>query len=383
MHPKSKIVLVGPCYPYRGGNALFMSHLYEALQGKFEIEFINYKLLYPSLLFPGTTQYDKSDDHYLKVETTRMVNSIGPLSWWKTAQHIKKLNPDLIAIDWWQPFFGPSNRAITSFLRKQFPNKILFITENVISHEARWIDRILTNIGLKHADKFLALSQKVVDDVQLFSGERKIYRSELPVYGWYAANEKVDLTAEKEKLGFKKDDTVLLFFGYVRRYKGLDILMRAFAQLRAKRPDLKLLVAGEFYDKPEYYQEIMTQLNLGNDVKLINQYVPNEELALYFQLSELVVLPYRTGTQSGILNIAYGYHKPVVITDVGGLAEFVEDGKTGVIVPEASPENIATGILKYFQLAANVNFSENVRLRVEQNGFNKIAEVFQEIISES
>ncbi len=360
-----------------------MSHLYEALRDEFEVEFINYKLLYPSLLFPGTTQYDKSDDHYLKVETKRMINSIGPLSWLKTARYIKKLNPDLIAIDWWQPFFGPSNRAITSFLRKQFPNKILFITENVISHEARWVDRILTKIGLKHADKFLALSQKVVDDVQLFSGKRKIYRSELPVYGWYEAGEQTNLQAAKEALGFEKDDTVLLFFGYVRRYKGLDILLEAFAKLLAQRPDLKLLVAGEFYDKPEFYDAIIQKLDLADKVKIINQYVPNEALAQYFQLSEVVVLPYRTGTQSGILNIAYGYYKPVVITDVGGLSEFVEDGKTGIIVPNANEADIAAGILRYFELAKTVDFGQNVRQRVEANGFNKIAEVFQRIVEES
>lgn len=380
---KKKIALLGPCYPYRGGNALFISHLYEALEKEFEVELINYKLLYPSLLFPGTTQYDKSDEHYSEFTGKRMVNSIGPFSWWRTARYIKKMNPDLVAIDWWQPFFGPSNRAISAMLHKHFPNKILFITENVISHEARGIDKVLTKMGLKHADKFLALSNIVEKDLPQYSRGQKIYRSELPIFGWFKADEATNIAAEKEKLGFGAEHTVLLFFGYVRRYKGLDILLEAFADLVAQRPDLRLLVAGEFYDKPEFYDDIIEKLNIRDKVKVINQYIPNEELAKYFQLSEVVVLPYRSGTQSGILNIAYGYQKPVVITDVGGFAEFVDDGKTGVMVPVADKYNITAGVRHYFELAKTVDFAANIRQRVASNGFEKIAGVFKEILEDS
>jgi len=380
---KKKIALLGPCYPYRGGNALFISHLYEALEKEFDVELINYKLLYPQLLFPGTTQYDKSDEHYSEFTGKRMINSIGPLSWWRTARYIKKMNPDLVAIDWWQPFFGPSNRAISAMLHKHFPNKILFITENVISHEARRIDKVLTKIGLKHADKFLALSKIVEDDLVHYSRGQKIYRSELPIFGWFKADDTTNIASEKEKLGFSTNHTVLLFFGYVRRYKGLDILLEAFADLAAQRDDLRLLVAGEFYDKPEFYYDIIEKLNIGHKVKVINQYIPNEELAKYFQLSEVVVLPYRSGTQSGILNIAYGYQKPVVITDVGGFAEFVDDGKTGVMVPVSDKYHIAAGVRHYFELAKSVNFAENIKNRVAANGFEKIAGVFKEILKDS
>ena len=171
-----------------------------------------------------------------------------------------------------------------------------------------------------------------------------------------------------------------MFFGYVRRYKGLDILIEAFAELARERPDLRLLIAGEFYDKPEYYTDLISRLGLGAKVKVINEYIANEALAKYFQLSEVVVLPYRSGTQSGILNIAYGYSKPVVITDVGGFAEFVEDGETGVLVQEADKYQIAAGVRRYFDLRDEVDFESNVRERVARNGFSKIVEVFGEIM---
>ncbi len=378
-----KIALIGPCHPYRGGNALFIAHLYEALSKEFEVELINYKVLYPSLLFPGTTQYDESDEHFSDFTGKRMINSMGPFSWWRTARYIKKMNPDLVVIDWWQPFFGPSNRAISGMLRKHFPNKILFLTENVISHEARKIDKFLTKLGLKHADKFLALSNIVEKDLPQYSRGQKIYRSELPIFGWFKEHEKAEIQAEKEKLGFEKDSTVLLFFGYVRRYKGLDILLEAFADLAAQRDDLRLLVAGEFYDDPKFYFDIIEKNNIGNKVKVINQYIANEELAKYFQLSEVVVMPYRSGTQSGILNIAYGYNKPAVITNVGGFAEFIDDGKTAVLVAKADKYHIAAGVRHYFELAKTVDFENNIRKRVAENGFGKIAEVFKEILKDS
>lgn len=377
---RKKIALLGPCYPYRGGNALFIAHLHEALSKEYDVELINYSLLYPQLLFPGTTQYDTSGEHFSEYTGKRMINSINPFSWWRVARHVRRLDPDLVVFDWWQPFFGPSNRVMSALLHKHFPDKILFLTENVISHEARRIDKFLTKLGLKHADKFLALSKIVEEDLPKYSRGQKIYRSELPIFGWFKPEAPEALSREKERLGFGGEDEVLLFFGYVRRYKGLDILIEAFAELARERPDLRLLIAGEFYDKPEYYTDLISRLGLDAKVKVINEYIANEALAKYFQLSEVVVLPYRSGTQSGILNIAYGYSKPVVITDVGGFAEFVEDGETGVLVQEADKDQIAAGVRRYFDLRDEVDFESNVRERVARNGFSKIVEVFGEIM---
>ncbi len=378
---KKKIVLIGPTYPYRGGNALFMTHLYSALKDAYDIHFINYKVLYPSLLFPGTTQYDESEEHFEKVPSVRLINSMNPFSWLKTARHINSLSPDLVVFDWWQPYFGPCHYGISTMLTKELKNKVLFITENVISHEARWIDKILTNLGLSNAQKFLALSKKVVEDIQPIAKERPVFRSELPVYGWYSVNDTLDLGKEKETLGFKATDTVLLFFGYVRQYKGLDILIDAFAELVKSNPDFKLLVAGEFYDKPDAYFKQIKELGIEDKVKVVNQFIPNEGVAKYFSLSEVVVLPYRSATQSGILNIAYGYHKPVVITNVGGLSEFVDVDATGVIVPEATKEAIIKGVNRYFELKPSVDFAKNIEKRVEENSFGKIVNVFEDILN--
>ena len=209
---KKKILIIGPCHPYRGGNALFISYLYEALKEQFDVEMINYKLLYPKLLFPGVTQCDVSEEHFSNIPSKRMVNSIGPLSWYKTARYISKSNPDLVVFDWWQPFFGPAHRAISSLIHKRFKNRILFITENVISHEARWIDRFLTRLGLKHADKFLALSKIVEEDLKPFKQEQKVYRSELPVFGWFKDSDKETLPEVRKALGFNEDHTIILFF---------------------------------------------------------------------------------------------------------------------------------------------------------------------------
>ncbi len=380
VNEKSRIVLVGPCYPYRGGNALFMAFLYRALAERFDVHLVNFTLLYPSLLFPGQTQYDESDDHYLQVPSERKINSINPISWAKTAQHINALEPDLVAFDWWQPFFGPAYRAISRKLNVGNRNKILFITENFISHEARAIDKMLTTIGLKHADMFLALSQKVEDELNRANYRQPVFRSELPVYGWYQDAGQSIIDQLRDRIGWSTNDRVVLFFGYVRVYKGLDILIRAISSLQQIDPRYKLLVAGEFYDSPETYYDLAADICIDGSVHFENQYIPNEEVGKYFDLADVVVLPYRNGTQSGILNIAYGHHKPVVITDVGGLAEFVEDGVTGVIVPTAEPQVVADGITRFYELAEEVPFRDHVDARVNANGFNTIADRFDEML---
>jgi len=379
---RQKLILVGPTYPYRGGNALFMSYLYNALTAEFDVEFINYRVLYPTLLFPGTTQYDESAEHFDRVPSKRMLNSMNPITWAKTASYINSKNPDLIVVDWWQPYFGPCLRGVTSLIKKELKSKILFITENVISHEARWIDGFLTRMGLKHADRFLALSKSVVETLRPMAKGRKIYRSELPVFGHYSKDETLDIAAEKEKLGFERDATVLLFFGYVRNYKGLDILIEAFAEIEEKYPDYRLLIAGEFYDNPQPYLQLIEKLGIAKKVKVINKFIPNEAVAAYFTLSEVVVLPYRSATQSGILNIAVGYEKPVVITNVGGLSEFVEDEKTGIFVPSADKLEIVKGIERYFSIKDKVDFAGNIRARNEQNSFGGIVDTFHEILAD-
>ena len=384
-----KIVIIGPAFPYRGGNSLFIAHLNDKLSTQFDVTILNYTLLYPSFLFPGTTQFDKSRVTIKPSKSVRIVNSISPLSWLKTAKRIKEINPDLVVFDWWHPFFSFCHFWISFFLGKHFQNKILVITENFISHEGHFIDRILTRIGLANASSFLSLSEKVEKDLADVSSGRKIYRSELPVYDCYDMPEspteelKERTQALKKEFTFSENDFVILFFGYIRKYKGLDILFNAMPLLIKEIPNIKLLVVGESYDEFSFYENLVSELHLTNYVKMENRFVANEEVGKYYSVSDLVILPYRSATQSGILNVAYGFIKPVLVTNVGGLAEFVDDKKTGIIVEPESPAAIANGILEFYSLQKTVNFSKNIAERISHNQFSSIAQLFDKIISDT
>ena len=379
---KKKIIIIGPTYPYRGGNSLFVTYLYHSLINSFEVKIYNYKLLYPSILFPGTTQYDKSEQT-ITAPSQRIVNSINPFNWFATAAKIKKEKADLIVFDWWHPFFGLCHGVITLLIKKNYKNKILFITENVISHEANFIDKLLTKIGLSNASKFLTLSTVVENDVKQYSKSKKTYRSELPVYDCYQKAKPEDLKKLKDEFNIQNDDLVLLFFGYVRKYKGLDILINAMNNILKIKPNTKLFIVGEFYDSESNYTSQIKNLNLQENVFVINQFVPNEEVAKYYEVSDVVILPYRSATQSGILNVAYGYKKPVIVTRVGGLADFVKEGFTGFVVEPNSATEIADGVNKFLDLRDEVNFSEEIEKYNSNNSFIKINQVFVDILNDS
>ena len=375
---KKKIVIIGPAYPYRGGNPTFVTFVHDVLSKEFDVKIYNYKLLYPGFLFPGTTQFDKSEKTFKKAPSERVVNSINPFNWIAVARKLKKENADLIVFNWWHPFFAFCHFTISLFARSKYKGKTLFITENFISHEGHFIDRVLTGIGLSNADAFLALSSEVERDLKNLKKKRRVYRSELPVYSFYS-----DLEPQnKEVFGFGKDDTVLLFFGYVRKYKGLDILLEAMPQILKKDNRIKLQVVGEFYDDPESYNSIISKHSLSPYVKIVNQYVPNEDIEKYYKASDAVILPYRSATQSGILNLAYGFFLPVVATKVGGFMEFIDDGKTGILVEPDDPNEIARGVEKYLDLREKVNFKSNIENRVSGNQFNRLPELFNTIIRE-
>ena len=380
---KKKIILIGPAYPYRGGNALFVTHTYDSLRNHFDVKIFNYKLLYPSILFPGTTQFDESKEQVFKIPNERIVNSINPFNWFKVAQIIKKENADLVVFDWWHPFFGFCHGVISFLIRNKYKNKILFITENVVSHESNAVDKFLTKIGLSSASKFLTLSGIVEKEVQEFSKDKKIYRSELPVYDCYKLVPKENIQKLRGELGFEKDSIVFLFFGYVRKYKGLDILIEAFPKILSSIPKARLLIVGEFYDNPNEYFELIRKLKIEDKVKVINQFVPNEDVAKYYQVSEVVILPYRSATQSGILNVAYGFYKPVIVTDVGGLSEFVDEGKTGFVVQPNSPNAIVEGVQKFVSAKEKTNFELNILNRNRLNSFNNLPQIFLMILEEA
>lgn len=381
MNEKKKIVIVGPAYPYRGGNSLYVSFLYDLLKDKFDVTIVNYKLLYPSILFPGTTQNDTSGHIIKEVKSTRIINSINPVTWFKAAKFIKAQNADIVIFDWWNPFFGPSHRVISSLIRKHYRNKIVFITENVISHEARFVDRLLTKIGLKNADTFVALSNVVENTLNNFT-DKRIYKSALPIYGCYNLDKNIDVKKQKESLGFSKEDDVILFFGYVRKYKGLNILLDAFPDIIRSNPKAKLLIVGEFYDSADKYYQQINSLGIKEHVKVIQKFVPNEDVGKYYSIADIVVLPYLSGTQSGVLNIAYGFGKPVLVTNVGGLAEDVIEGKTGYTVEPNNPSEIANSVKKFFSERENIDFKSNIENKLQENLFNKFPELVEKIMED-
>lgn len=368
-----KIVIIAPVYPYRGGPSIFTSFLYESLSKKFGVKIYNYKLLYPSILFPGKTQYDVSGKVAKKVPNERHVNSINPFNWIATAKKLKQENADLVVFDWWHPFFAFCHYSISLLLKKRYRGRILFITENVVSHENNFIDKFLTKWGLRNADRFLVLSDAVKKDLAVFAKGKPVYESELPQWDCYELHE-----AAKEDFGFKKHHNILLFFGYVRSYKGLDVLLEAMPAILKKDPDVRLLVAGEFYDKYEKYDAIIKRLNIGDKVKMVNEFVSNEELGKYFYVADLIVLPYRSATQSAVMNMTFSFLKPVLATDVGGLAEFIDEGKTGYVVEPNNPAAIAGGVAKFYDDKGSVDFAANIQARNKDVDYT---EVFTEMLN--
>jgi len=378
---KKKICIVGPAYPYRGGNALFVAHLYSALSETYDVQVINFTKLYPKLFFPGTRQEDVSQVGIKTHPSERIIDSTNPFTWFKAVRKIKSLNPDLIAFIWYNPFFGMTFNVISGRLKKYFHGKVLFIAENIISHEARFIDSFLTKIALRHADKFLVLSEIVEKGIKELYPGKNVFRSSLPIYDCYQFDSLITKTDARKKIELPTDKNVILFFGYIRAYKGLMYLIEAMPNVLKFDPDAMLLVVGEFYEEKEKYFDAVKSLGLGRNVKFVAEFVPNEDVGLYYTASDLVVLPYKSATQSGILNIAYGFKRPVVVTNVGGLPELVEEGKTGFIVEANNPNTIAEGIVKYFSSKDKSKFEKNIEEFVQKSGFKSIEAVFEKIFN--
>ncbi len=377
---RKKIIIVGPAYPYRGGPAAYVSYLYNILSKKFDVKIFNYTLLYPDFLFPGTTQYDESKTTSVEVPNERYINSISPFNWVKTAERIKEEKADLVVFDWWQPFFGPCHYIISFLLKKQYKGKILFITENFISHESRFIDSFLTKLGLRNADSFLTLSDVVAKDLEKISHGRKIYRSSLPPFDCYLTGDNFSKNESRKELNLSDNDKVLLFFGYVRKYKGLDILIDALPRATKLIPELKLLIVGEFYDDVSKYVSQVKKLGLQEKVIIVNKFVANEEVGKYYTAADVTVLPYRSATQSAVLNVSYSFGKPVIATKVGGLTEFVKNNYTGIIVAPESNDEIAAGIIQFFRSVKEIDYKSNIREYLRNSDFNQLPDLFEKII---
>lgn len=351
-----KIIILGPAYPYRGGIAHYTGSLYKSFLNRgHEVKIFNFKRLYPKFLFPGKTQFETSSQTE-KIITERIIDSINPISWFIAGAKIIKERPDVVIFKYWLPFFAPCF-GIISLMIKVFSNsKIIFICHNITPHEKFPLGNVLTKFAFSFADYFIVQSDVVEKDLLKIKPKAKYKKIFHPTYEIFG--EAIDKNEARKILGIRPDEKVLLFFGYIRAYKGLDLLLRAMKYVLSKFP-VKLLIVGEFYEDPKRYYKIIEEDGISDFIIFKSEYVPNEEVKIYFSASDLVVLPYISATQSGIIQLAYNFNKPVIVTDVGGLSEVVVNGKTG-FVAERSPEKLSEAILKFFDENLSEIFIKNI-----------------------
>lgn len=351
-----KIAIIGSAHPLRGGGiATFNERMAYALQDEgHEVAIYSFSLQYPSFLFPGKSQFtDEPAPKGLKIHS--IINSINPLNWLSVGRRIKKEKPDLVIVRYWLPFMGPCLGTILRIVRKNKHSRILCIADNVIPHEKRPGDIPFTKYFIKPVDAFITMSRDVLKDLKTFTDKPSLYTPH-PLYDNYG--DAVPMAEARKKLQLDPNGKYILFFGFIRKYKGLDILLEAMNDDRIKAAGIELIVAGEYYEDKAPYEQQMADYGLKN-LHLFTDFIPNEEVKYYFSAADLVTLPYRDATQSGITQVAYHFEKPMIVTNVGGIAEGVPDGKVGYIAaPNA--QSVADAILKFFTPGAIPDLHENI-----------------------
>jgi glycosyltransferase involved in cell wall biosynthesis len=366
-----KIAFLSVFHPYRGGIAQSSGSLYFALQEKANVEAINFKRQYPDILFPGKSQFVPDGDDREAIDGVRILDSVNPLNWLNTAKYINNLNPDVVLTRYWIPFLAP---ALGTVLKKTKKNAInISIVDNAIPHEKRIGDDALTNYYLKQNHKFIALSKSVERDLYTLLDSPEVHYHPHPVYDRFP--DPIDKSKAREKLGINADEKIILFFGFIRDYKGLDILLHSMNDVDN---DVKLLIAGDVYGSYDKYEKIIKDNNLSDRIISKIDYIPDEDVALYFSATDLCVQPYRTATQSGIANISTHYNIPIIATDVGGLKEVIEPFNIGKVVEKADPKEIAEKINAFFR--EEKDYSENFKSYKEFASWEKLSDVILEAI---
>lgn len=352
-----KLVIVGPAYPLRGGIADFNESLCRAiLNAGVDTEIVSFYLQYPGFLFPGKSQLSHTIPPQ-DIKVSSLISSVNPLSWFKAARYIIKQKPDVVVFRFWIPFMAPALGTIARLIRrKKIP--VLAITDNIIPHEKRIGDHALTKYFLTACNGFMAMSKSVLNDVSLFvNTENKVF-SPHPIYDIFGSA--VSRERARQELKLSMNDKVVLFFGFIRQYKGLDLLLKAMCDERIKKMNIKLIVAGEFYEEEKDYTDIIEKGGITNQVILHTHFIDKESVKNYFCAANLVAQPYKSATQSGITQIAYHFEVPMIVTNTGGLSEIVPDGKTGYVTGIDSGE-IADAIVRYFSEEKEEEFRINVR----------------------
>jgi glycosyltransferase involved in cell wall biosynthesis len=342
----SKVIIIGPAHPLRGGLASYNERLARQFQSEgHQTTIYTFSLQYPGFLFPGTTQYSAEPspgDINIKVR----INSVNPLNWVSVGKELKNLKPDLIIVRYWLPFMGPALGTILRLVKRNKHTRVICIADNIKPHEKRIGDTPFTKYFVKAIDGFITMSEKVLNDLNQFSTKPAQYVVH-PLYDNFG--EAVDKTIARQHLALPVNDKIILFFGFIRQYKGLDILLQAMAEPALKASGIKLLVAGEFYEDRKPYVEMIVQLAISDQLILRTDFIQDSEVRYYLSAADFVIQPYRNATQSGVTPLAYHFEKPMLVTNVGALPDMVPHGKVGVVC-EPSPAAIAQHILKLYEL---------------------------------
>jgi glycosyltransferase involved in cell wall biosynthesis len=341
-----RIVIVGPAYPLRGGLASFNERLAQQFisEGN-EVSIYTFSLQYPGFLFPGTTQYS-TEPPPKGIQIKVAINSINPFNWLKVGNELRKATPDIVVVRYWLPFLGPCLGTILRIVKKNRHTKIICIADNIKPHEKRPGDAAFTKYFIPPVDGFVTMSEKVMGDLRSLTN-KPAQQVVHPLYDNFG--EQLSKQDARKHIGLPPNEKIILFFGFIRHYKGLDLLLKAMALPVLKQSGIKLLIAGEFYEDRKLYDTLIEENELLPQLILKTDFIPDSQVKYFLSAADFVIQPYRNATQSGVTPLAYHFEKPMLVTNVGGLPDLVPDGKVGVVA-EPTPESIAANILKLYEL---------------------------------
>ena len=346
-----KVIILGTAWPYRGGLATFNERLARQFVSEgHEVELYTFTLQYPSFLFPGKTQYT-NEPAPADLTIRRVLNSCNPINWLRVGHAIRKAAPDMLICCYWMSFFAPAFGLVSRIARRNERTRCIALVHNMIPHEPNILDKLFAPYFVASQDGFVALSESVVGDIEKVESQTSRVKrpktfSPHPIYDHYG--ERMSKEEACKALNLSADKNYMLFFGLVRAYKGLDLLLGAFGCVKDQLPNLQLIIAGEFYEDEDKYRAQIAQLGLSDRVIIRNEFIPDGDLRKYFGAADLIVQPYKTATQSGVTQVAFHFEKPMLVTNVGGLGEIVHDHQMGYAC-EPTAESIAADVLDYYQ----------------------------------
>lgn len=365
-----KIIMIGPVYPYKGGISHYTGLMYRELIKHYDVEMLSYIMQYPKFLF-HKEQRDYSNDSF-KIENTKyMLHTANPLNIIKTARYIRRQRPDMVLIQWWHPYFAPCYFLLQMFMGRQ---NVTFVCHNVFPHERFPLDKLLTGMALKRGKHYILHAEEEGRELEKIKRNPDYVVTPHPTYNAFRF-EGMGKAQARDRLNIAQDEKVLLFFGYVREYKGLKYLLQAMPAIVREEEKVRLWVVGEFGADREEYRNLITELKMQEYVRVIDTYTPDREVEQYFAMADLVVLPYVSATQSGIVQIAYGFEKPVIVTNVGGLPDVVDDGKTGYVIEPEKPEEIARAVLRFYREEKEQTFIDYIKKEAYRFSWERMGDI--------